>query len=148
MHGRASDRARYNLKMGEGSKPRLGPDGLPLPKALHVVDAERQGVHAAVCAFLTKPTDLDLRANIEDALKVFEMRFYMKAIAARPPTEHVTIGLTKNSTHRTDLRITAHRATPAIPLACLQVTEEVTFTNPDHRSTRSEFLSDCSTYGV
>ena len=136
-HERASDRARYHLKMGEGSsggsKPRLGPDGLPLAKALHVVDAARQGVHAAVSAFLSTPTDLDLRADIETALKVFEIRWYLDALAKREPTEFVTIGLDKGTTHRVDLTTTSHKR---------KASEPSTPTNPGH------LWADCSTSGV
>ena len=106
-HGRAHERARYRLKMGQG---------------LRAPDTARQGVHAAVSAFLSTPTNLDLRANIETALKVFEIRWYLDALAKQEPTEFVTIGLDKGTTHRVDL-------TPTIP-------------NPDH------LLVGRSTYGV
>lgn len=41
-----------------------------------------------------------------------------------------------------ELKYRIQRALPAIPV------EEVTFDNPEHRSTRLEFLADCATYGA
>jgi hypothetical protein len=50
-----------------------------------------------------------------------------------------------------ELVVRLKKAIPApVPLAGLDgiPVEEPTFTNPEHRSTRLEFLADCSSYGV
>ena len=79
QHGLERDRDRYRVKTGGGG-----------------LDPEWKQVHDAVTAFLTTPTNRDLRDRIDESLKLFEVQFYMRAIAARLPTEHRTIGMTKH----------------------------------------------------
>jgi hypothetical protein len=89
---------------------------------------ERQAVHAALTHWLTYPMRESSNAQLRAALSDYEVNARLRDLLP------VVVNTTETPT--------AIHGAPSLPI------EEVTFTNPAHRSTRLEFLADCSTHGV
>lgn len=85
-------------------------------------DPRKQAVRHAMERWLKFPTEERLRASLLRAINHYEL--VARCQRAIPEAEPQRVEPTE------------------IPV------EEITFTNPNHRTTREEFLADCSTYGV
>lgn len=125
-----TSRNRYGLKLlckGHGKeKDReryVGRRSVPAAKKrkTYPADPEKQAVHAALGNWLAFPTEASAATRLRVAMVDYEVRHRLRAILPD---------------------VASPQALPTIPL------EETSFTNPEHRTTRTEFLSDAKTYGV
>jgi hypothetical protein len=88
-------------------------------------------LHFAFCEWLNYPASAEAQETLRAAMADFELRSRLRRLI--PKTAPVAPAA---SSSECDQRRTG------IPV------EDPAFTNPDHRTTRLEFLADCSTYGV
>lgn len=105
-----------------------GPDA---PSA-HRVPPLPLRLHFAFCEWLNYPGSAQNQETLRIAMADYELRSRLRRLIPKTPSvapAALPSGVGPGS-------ITG------IPA------EEVTFDNPDHRTTREEFLADCSTYGV
>jgi hypothetical protein len=82
--------------------------------------------HDAMTAWLNNPSNTENARDLRSQMDLYEMNFLLrKRLPPLPPhTIHAPAGL------------------EGLPI------EEITFANPEHRTTHGEFLSDCQTLGV
>jgi len=130
-HGRAKDRDRK--RKGSATFPTIAKPSDPSPlNEYHVSNPQRQALHGALSEWMSRPTTPECITRLQSALTDYELRHRIQA--ALP---YYTAPLADRAAPTT-----APSGTPSLPV------EEVTFSNPDHRTTRLEFLSACAAHGV
>ena len=135
QHGRDHERERARHRYATGL--RMTPKGAlagttkatkttsHAPGTLAIADPQWRKVYGPLNAWLIEPTSVEAAERLQAALIDHEMRYRLKALLPWVPST------------RTDA--------PSIGrIPC----EEPSFTNPEHRTTRLEFLADADHYGV
>jgi hypothetical protein len=120
-HARAMARERMAAKRNKGKPAKLGE---PKAHEFFKLEPEKHAVHMAWVSWLMWPTEPGPTERLRAAMVDFELRYRLRLLLpdACPST--------------------TPKPSIAIPA------EEETFTNPEHRRTRNEFLSEAKAYGV
>jgi hypothetical protein len=119
-HGREKERARVRIRNRSAVRPVDSADKAPCIPPL------AKPFHVAVTAWLNNPSDSESTNALKSAMCMYELNFLLK------------------------------KRLPPLPLNTAQAPaglqgiaiEEPQFDNPEHRSTRLEFLADCKAYGA
>jgi hypothetical protein len=117
-HGRERERARVRVR----NRPAAAPGE---PAKAPSIPPLAKPFHDSMVAWLNNP-DAENRRELQAQMSTYELNFLLRK--RLPPLPPYTLD--------------APAGLQGLPL------EEITFSNPEHRTTHGEFLSDCQTLGV